>query len=343
MKKLLAMLLTAAMLFSMAACNSSDNGEDKETGGKENSENEVNVKEDEKFTLGYPDSMTDQGFETLVLDEVPTRIVCASTAPATTLYEMGASIIAMPSSSATAHIAEENPDITILKSLMSDEFNIEDVIALNPDLVILSTSFADSHGVTLEGLGINVYYQAAGHGVAYETVKEEALCLIDAFSVDDESTKKGEELKQSFEDIEAQCAELAKTYSDKNIMVLQVGGVGLVYGQTSNGTLGSMMRMLGFNNVSDETAAASMFEIDYETALVTQPDVLVVVGMGTADDVEGVMDEIIDANPEYWNTMTAVQNDCILCLGVEYIATYGIYYVDSLENLIGIVSDFIAE
>ncbi len=343
MKKLLAILLAAVLSIGMVACNSADNKEDKETAEKQNTETEENAKEDEKFTLTYPESMTAQGYAPLVLDEVPTRIACTSTAPVTTLYEMGASVIAMPSSSATAHIAEENSDITILKSLMSDEFNIEDVVALNPDLVILSTSYADSHGATLEGLGINVYYQAAGHGVAYETVKEEALCLIDAFSVDEESTKRGEELKKSFEDIEAKCAGLAKTYSDKNIMVLQAGGVGYVYGQTSMGTLGSMLRMMGFNNVSDETAAASMFEIDYEIALVTQPDLLVVVGSGTAEDVETVMDEIIAANPEYWNTMTAVENDQILCLGVEYIATYGIYYVDSLESLIGIVADFYAE
>ena len=70
---------------------------------------------------------------------------------------------------------------------MSDEFNIEDVVALNPDLVILSTSYKDSHGATLEGLGINVYYQASGHGVSYDTVKKESLCLIEAFSVDEET------------------------------------------------------------------------------------------------------------------------------------------------------------
>lgn len=344
MKKVFALLLAVMMTVSIVACSNTDVNDDESTGKETTSDAIVeNEPEDTTFTLAYPESMTAQGYEPLVLETVPTRIACTATSSVTTLYEMGASIIAMPSTSATAHIAAENPDITIIKSLMSDEFNIEDIVALNPDLVILSTSYKDSHGATLESLGINVYYQAAGHGVAYETVKTEALCLIEAFSVDEESTAKGNALKQSFEDIEKACESVAETYADKSVMVLQAGGVGYVYGQTSNGTLGSMMRMIGFTNVADATAAASMFEIDYETALVDQPDLIVVVGAGDAAANEAVMDEIIAANPDYWNTMTAVANDQILCVGVEYIATYGIQYVDALAELIDIVADYYAE
>lgn len=336
MKKIIALLL-AAMLVTGVACESANHNEEQNI-----TDTELEI-EDTKFTLPYPDSMTAQGYEPLVLDAVPTRIACTATSSVTTLYEMGASIIAMPSSSATADIAVENPDITIIKSLMSDEFNIEDIVALNPDLVIISTSYKDSYGDTLEALGIPVYYQAAGHGVAYETVKTEALCLIEAFSLDEESTAKGNALKESFENIEKSCKTLAETYSDKSVLVLQAGGVGYVYGQTSNGTLGSMMRMLGFQNVADATAAASMFEIDYETALAEQPDLLVVVGAGDAAATKTLMNEILEANPAYWNAMSAVTNDQILCLGVEYIATYGIQYVEELAKLIDTVADFYAE
>lgn len=296
--------------------------------------------EPEKFELSYPAAMAAQGYETLVLDAVPQRIVCTATAPVLTLHEMGASIIAMPSSSASAYILAENPDIVTLASLMSEDFNIENVVALEPDLVILSTSYADSHGATLESLGINVYYQAAGHGVSYETVKEETMCLIDAFSIDDESMAKAESLKQSFENIEATCASLASEYEGIKIMVIQAGGVGYVYGQTSGGTLGSMMNMLGFENVADATAAASMFEIDYETALAEQPELLVVLGSGDAAATETMMNEIIATNPDYWNAMTAITEGNVLYLGREYIAVYGIGYVTALESLVDTVAAF---
>lgn len=353
MKRILAFLLAGIMMFSAAACGTKDNGDkhtadntdneivNNESDGEE-SNGEAKNEEPEKFELTYPESMTAQGYETLVLDKAPERIACTATAPVPTLYAMDASIIAMPTSAATKFMFDENPGITPLKSLMSDEFNIEDVVALNPDLVILSTSYKDSHGATLEGLGINVYYQASGHGVSYDTVKEESLCLIEAFSVDEESKTKGEDLKKSFEDIEATCASLSAQNEGKKIMVLQIGGVESVYGQTSGGTLGSMMDMLGFENVADTTAAASMFQIDYETALVDQPDMLVVVGAGDSATTETLMSEIIASNPDYWNAMTAITNNQVLYLGIEYIAVYGIGYIEALESLADDVAAFSA-
>lgn len=326
MKRMIALLLAMLMMFSMAVCGNAEanNGT-------------------EQFVLTYPESMTAQGYEPLVLDEIPSRIVCTATAPVPTLYAMGASLIAIPMSSATTHLFEENPDLVALKSLMSDEFNIEDVVALNPDLVILATSYKDSYGKTLEDLGINVYYQASGHGVSYETVKEESMCLIESFAVNDESKAKADALIKSFADIEATCAELSAENAGKKIMVLQAGSVNYVYGQTSGGTLGSMMKMLGFENVADATSAESMFAIDYETALVDQPELLVVVGAGDAAATEEMMQEIIAANPAYWNSMTAVAEDQVLYLGIEYIAVYGIGYVSALESLAEDVAAFYAE
>lgn len=326
MKRIIAILLATLMMFSMAVCGNAEanNGT-------------------EQFVLTYPESMTAQGYESLVLDEMPSRIVCTATAPVPTLYAMGASLIAIPTSNATMHLFEENPDLVALKSLMSDEFNIEDVVALNPDLVILATSYKDSYGKTLEDLGINVYYQASGHGVSYETVKEESMCLIESFAVNEESKEKADALKKSFDDIEATCAELSAANAGKKIMVLQAGGVNYVYGQTSGGTLGSMMKMLGFENVADTTAAESMFAIDYETALVDQPELLVVVGAGDAAATEEMMQESVAANPTYWNSMTAVAEDQVLYLGIEYIAVYGIGYVSALESLAEDVAAFYAE
>lgn len=123
-------------------------------------------------------------------------------------------------------------------------------------------------------------------------------------------------------------------------MVLQIGGVESVYGQTSGGTLGSMMDMLGFENVADSTAAASMFQIDYETALVDQPDMLVVVGSGDSAATETLMSEIIASNPDYWNAMTAITNNQVLYLGIEYIAVYDIGYIEALESLADDVAAF---
>ena len=184
MKKLVAVLMAVVMMMSVVACGKGTEGENGATDGK--------------FELKYTEYMESQGYETLVLDKVPERIVCTVTAPVLTLHEMGASLIAIPKSAATTHIAKENSDITVLASIMSDDFNIENVVALSPDLVILNSSYADSYGKTLADLGITVYYVAAGHGTSYETVKEESMCFIEAFSVDEESKTKASGLKEKF-------------------------------------------------------------------------------------------------------------------------------------------------
>lgn len=70
----------------------------------------------------------------------------------------------------------------------------------------------------------------------------------------------------------------------------------------------------------------------YETALVEQPDLLVVVGAEDAAAAKEMMAEIIAANPEYWNAMNAITEGQVLYLGVEYIAVYGIGYVSAFTS-----------
>lgn len=146
--------------------------------------------------MTYPESMVANGFETLELDTVPERIACMVTAPVFTLYEMGVPVIAAPTSTSTAY--PEDLETTFIGSVAHEDFDIEIVVSLEPDLVIMSTSYADSHGATLDSLGIPVYYMSAGHTVSYDSVKEEAQCLINAFSLDEESTSRGEAIMQRF-------------------------------------------------------------------------------------------------------------------------------------------------
>lgn len=89
------------MMVGMVACGTAD----KNDGGTDSQETTGtpeadNPSEKTQFVLTYPESMTAQGYQSLVLEEIPTRIVCTATAPVPTLYAMGASLIAIPTSSA---------------------------------------------------------------------------------------------------------------------------------------------------------------------------------------------------------------------------------------------------
>ena len=348
LKKMLALFLALTMSMALAACSPAEedtqppSAEPSDAASTEPSgeQNQSAQPEAEGLTLTYPASMADRGYETLELDYVPERIACMVTAPVFTLYEMGVPVIAAPTSTATAY--PDDFDAMLLGSVAHEDFDIEAVVSLDPDLVIMSASYQDSHGATLEGLDIPVYYMSAGHTVSYDSVKEEAQCLINAFSLDEESAAKGEAIMQRFADLEARLEEVRPLYEGKTVMVLQSGSTTMHYIQTAKGTLASMADMMGFTNVY-ENSEASMVQLDLEQALSYQPDLLLCVGAAaTAEEHQELMESAYAENPDYWNSIDAVKNGQVIYLPINYISTSGILVVDEIDSLIDIIADHYA-
>lgn len=334
MKKLLAMILTAVMGISLLA------GCSKETGG-DKADTPKATANDTTFTLEYPEDMQEMGFtEPIVLDEKPERVVSLSTAPVLALYELGVNLVGVPNSMVVTwpEDLEENAETVSFSVMSPEDFDYEAVVALEPDLVLLASSGADTAGAKLEELGINVYYLAAGHTVSYESIKMQTKVLIDAFGTDEESKAAGEEIIQRFEDLEATLEETKSAFEGKSVMVLQSGSAEIHYIQTKNGTLGSMLNMIGFENVY-VNEESSMVQLDYEQALDYDPDYLVCVGATDAVTHQTVMEEAFNNNPEYWNAIEAVKNGNIIYVDVTYCSTAGINIIDNINNLIDIMSE----
>lgn len=344
LKKMLALLIALVMVLSLVACTSvtpdePDDVSDAPSDTTESSTNEEDGEdensESQGFVLNYPESMVEQGYETLSLDYVPERIACMSSAQVYVLYEMGASIVAAVSSDDYPE-GFEYTDIGAVAH--SDDFDIEIVVAQEPDLVIMSASYIDSHGATLEDLGIPVYYVSAGHTVSYNAVKAETQCFVDAFSVDEETTANGVAIMQSFADLEARLEDVAAIYDGMTVMVLQSGSTTMHYIQTAAGTLASMADMMGFTNVY-ENEDSSMALIDMEQALSYDPDLILVVGAyDTSEGLEEMMNEAYEENPDYWYSINAVSNGDVIYLPMDYIATSGIGVVDLIDDLIDIIA-----
>lgn len=359
LKKILSLGLSLMMALSLVACSGNGDAESSAAGSStaESSAAESSVAESDAtessaaessseasqseeakgFSLAYPESMTAKGYETLELDEVPQRIACMVTSPVFALYEMGVPMIAAPTSTSTPY--PEDLDVTLLGSVAHEDFDIEAVVSLEPDLVIMSASYADSHGATLDSLDIPVYYMSAGHTVSYDSVKAETQCLVDAFSLDEESTAKAEEIMGRFTALENRLEEVKPLYEGKTVMVLQSGSTTMHYIQTERGTLASMAAMMGFTNVY-ENEEASMAQIDLEQALEYQPDLVLCVGAAeTAEEHQALMEEAYGENPDYWNAIDAVKNGEVIYLPVNYIATSGILVVDEIDGLIDIIAE----
>ena len=300
--------------------------------------------EDQKFVMTYPEDMQALGFmEPLVLERVPQRIVCLSTAPVLALYEMGAKLVGIPSSRVVSWPEElkESTETVQFSAMSSSDFDYECIVELEADLVLVGSSSTEV-GEQIESLGIPVYYVFAGHTVSYDNIKAQTEALVKAFSLDEASTAKGEEIMGRFTTLEDRLAAVQPVYAGKKVMVLQSGDTSNHYVQTARGTLASMAAMMGFENVY-ENEASSMTKLDFEQALDYNPELVLCVGSGTAQEHQALMEQAYSENEAYWYSIDAIKNGDVIYLPVEFCSTAGIHVVDSINTLIDCIEAFYAE
>lgn len=317
MKKLL--LLIAVMLAAVLAVGGC--GADK-TAGQQSSG---------KIVLRYPEALQKYGFkEPLVLDKIPQRVVSLAHTPVLALYEMGVNQVAVPQNKMFSWPDELAKNAQELNTAMNDNFDIESIVALQPDLVILGYHAKDSYGKILENEKIPVYYVDAGHVVTYKSVKELTDVLIEAFGKDNAGADK---IKECFDNLEARMEGIRKENAGKKVMVLQ-SAPPRHFIQNKEGTLGSMADMLGYDNVYKNTES-SLALLDREQALGYEPDLLLCVGgSATAEEHQQLMEEDFAKNPDYWNSIKAIREGHVIYLPVGYIASGGIEIVDRINSLI---------
>lgn len=346
-KTVCAAALAASMMMCMAACTSTETEGSNEVDSnithiedEQAPESDVviaDVEEDTSFVLNYPQDMQELGFtEPVVLDEVPERVVSLSAAPVLALYELGVNMVGVPNSRVVTwpeDLAESAATVSF--SVMSpDDFDYESVVALDPDLVLVAMNGADSAGAKLESLGIPVYYLYAGHTVPYSSIKMQTEAFVEAF---DKGDGAGEALMNRFTELEEVVENAKVSFAGIRVMVLQSGSSEMHYIQTDGGTLGSMLNMIGFENVY-ENEASSLVQLDYEQALDYDPDYVVCVGGTDAATHQTVMEEAFASNPDYWNVIDAIEGGRVVYVDVTYCSTAGINVIDNIYALIEIMS-----
>ena len=317
---------TILMIGMLTGCSA------KSTGVSGANDSEIVASEDsveKEFRLEYTEIMKQQGFtEDIVLESKPERVVCVSTSTTPLLFEVGASLVGIP----TSTVFETPSDYTgeKLQSLMSDDFNIETVVALNPDLVIIPSSSKEQYGDALESSNIPVYYTNSGHSATYESVVQEAEVIINAFGKDSENAKK---VLQSFDDLDKKMEESKKALEGKTVMIIAT----TEYIQSKSGTAGSMADMIGLTNVY-ENEQAGMVPLDQETTLGYNPDVILAIGSSMSEeDNKAVFEAAFAENSEYWGSFEAIKNNKVIYLPSSYMPSTGIGIVKQISDLIDFV------
>lgn len=304
------------------------------TAGCGGSEDVKSADNEQKIVLEYTDYLKSLGFnEPVILEKKPERVVSLVHTPVLALYEMGINQVAIPENKMFAWPEELDKQTVKLNVSMNDNFDIESIVALKPDLVIVGYQAKDSYGKILEREKIPVYYTDAGHVVSYQSVKDLTYKLIAAFGKDNEGAKN---IAARFDELEQRIKKISAANSEKKVMVLQ-SAPPRHFIQSKEGTLGNMADLLGYKNVySDEKNKLVL--LDREQALSYDPDLILCVGAAkAAADHQKVMEEDFAKNPEYWYAFKAVKEGNIVYLPMKYIASTGINIIDDLHELMDIL------
>lgn len=286
----------------------------------------------ETYKLEYTSTLQAYGFtEPVVLKTKPQRVVSLVHTPVLALHEMGIRQVAIPQAAMLEWPSDLVKEAKLLNVSMNSNFDIESVIALEPDLVIVGYQSKDTYGKILDREKIPVYYVDAGHVVSYESIKELTDVLINAFGKDNAGA---EAITARFNKLETRMAAKRQENKGQRVMVLQ-SAPPRHYIQGKDGTLGSMLDMLGDENVYKNN---KMVLVDLEQALAYEPDLLFCVGGSkTAAEHQQVMEEDFAKNPEYWNNIKAIREHEVIYLPIKYVATAGINVIDNINELIDII------
>ncbi|MBQ8798160.1 MAG: ABC transporter substrate-binding protein [Lachnospiraceae bacterium] len=339
-KKKMAVLMAVAVLAvgAMAGCGTKNQSD--KNGVTSAVEPTAGVQEEQNtvFKLNYPSHMKTYGYtESLILEKEPETIVSLSTYPVLTLFEMGIDLAAVPSTKVISY--PEDYDGVILPGMMSDTFDIETVVALEPELVIMPVSSAAQYGAALEELEIPVYYLAltSTEMDVYSLIKEQTQALVDAFSTNEEKKAAGDAVMARFAASDAALEKIAAQVSGKTVMSITVSSETSIYMNSESSTLGSMLKRCGLTNVyvpASETTGHSMAQMDMEKSLEYTPDLIVVCGSSTLEDNKALMDAIYALNPEYWDSYEAFKEGRVIYLSSAYVSTAGINIINNLDSLI---------
>lgn len=188
--------------------------------------------------------------------------------------------------------------------------NIEEILALNPDLVLLSseTTRTDSHVALKDALssaGITAAYFSVTHFEDYLNM----LKICTDITGDAEAYQKnGVEVQERIEQVIAD--NKLGTEPDVLLMITFSGGI---RAQSSETMTGKMLADLGCHNILDDNPSL-LQDFSVENIIETDPDYIFVIPMGNDDALaQKNLKENVESNPA-WSSLTAVVNDRYILL-----------------------------
>ncbi len=301
MKKILALILALAMVFSLAACNGTTAPDTPAT------DTPVTVSPTDSPADGYPMTLTDMAGREVTLQAAPQRIASGYYIASSACLAMGLAdrLVAVEDKSDKRPIYSLSaPQLIDLPNVGSaKEFDLETCIGTEPDLVILPMKQRDTAD-TLAEMGIaTLVVLPESHGQILE--------MFDLIGRATGSQAAAEALSNYYKEKLNQVETLTANLTDEEKPKVYICGTSS-YLTTAPAEMyqASLIASAGGINAAADIPGNSWVEISYEQLLAMDPDIIVIPTNNFATDVPDFTVAGIVNDPQL-SELTAVKNGAV--------------------------------
>ena len=321
MKRWLSAVLFA-MLLMLAACGQASNDK---SGGQAPAENESSNQVEANENVTYPLTITDASEKEVTIEKVPERIVSLIPSITETLFAIDAGDKVV----GRTDYCNYPEQVTEIQSVGGLQFDVEAILALEPDLVLSHASSAHSSEGGLKQLeesGIPVVVVVDAQQIA------DVYKAIEMIAMVTDSQEKGEEVIAKMKEGFANVSEKAKQIADAdraNVWV-EVSPAPDLFTSGTGTFLHELLELIHANNVAKDVEGWVSFT--EEEAVMLQPDVIITTyGYYVENPVEEVMKR------PAWHDVPAVRNERIYDVNSDAVTRSGPRLVEGVEELASFV------
>ncbi len=306
LRKVVALLLCVVLAFSLVACNSGEtnNGTDAKDESKDNVITDIT------------------GHEVKVPEKIE-RVVVLSAGECEIVYALGAGNLVVGRGE-YCNYPEEVANVEAVKS--GSETNLEQIIGLNPDLVIMSyMDQTEEQVAALEKAGISVCLTKETN---IDGVYKSIEVLGKLLGKETEAAKVVKEMQDTFADLQDKVAKLDESEKGKSVY-FEVSP--LQYGLWTAGAdtyMNEIAEMLGLKNAFADISGWA--EVSEEQVVERNPDYIVTITMYFG---EGQTPEEEILGRKGWNGMDAIKNKAVYNANSDEISRPGPRLADAAEML----------
>lgn len=255
----------------------------------------------------------------VVLDDRPTRIVSLSATHTEILYaiEAGNLIVATDLTSNYPAQAEATTKVDAFN------FNIEEIAATEPDLVITAFDFqGEVSGLEAVGIPVLLLMPASNLTDAYEQIQT----LGDVTGRDSEAAELVSSMRSKIDDL------VASTSGESLTMFHEVDNT--LFSANSSTFLGEIYQLLGLSNIADSVPdefSSGYVQLSEEFLFSADPDLVFLGDASFGESIETV------SNRPGWDTLTAVKTGAVFELDGDIASRWGPRTVDLVEDILAAI------